>query len=294
MPDIISAKCLGCGNVIKVPAALGGKKARCPQCTNTIVIPTSPSDTQFTEFISDDDLPEVARDVDLVKPEEGDAPIPGQEQEEAAEGPTEARRRGGTSVRGRIAGGPAPQSRANPRSGTQPRYAPGGTATRKKPEAPAGNSTPMIIGIAVAVLVLVLAAVYLSKGKENGHSTKGGAAPKQKERDKEPDKSKIKGPQYSEAEQALISRLMAYTGTVDRGDLDGILRFYAYEPEDERKMRIRVAEDLVNKKVSYENVQVKSINASGGTITFSHSGGEKTLTWKQVNDVWLIAEMPSP
>src|SRR6185503_1078543 len=106
MPDIISAKCLGCGNIIKVPAALGGKKARCPQCTNTIVIPTSPSDTQFTEFISDDDLPEVARDGEVVKPEEGDAPIPGQEQDEPADSPTD-RRRGGTSVRGRVAGGPA-------------------------------------------------------------------------------------------------------------------------------------------------------------------------------------------
>src|SRR5262252_636939 len=90
MPEIISAKCLGCGNILKVPAALGGKKARCPQCTNTIVIPTAPSDTQFTEFISDADLPEVARDGEVVRPEEGEAAIPGQE--EAPEDPSEIKR----------------------------------------------------------------------------------------------------------------------------------------------------------------------------------------------------------
>ena len=29
MSDIISAKCFGCGHIVKVPSALGGKKARC-------------------------------------------------------------------------------------------------------------------------------------------------------------------------------------------------------------------------------------------------------------------------
>jgi hypothetical protein len=287
MPEIISAKCLGCGNIIKVPAALGGKKARCPQCTNTIVIPTSPSDTQFTEFISDAELPEVARDGEIVRPEEGDAPIPGQEDpaEEASD-----RRRGGTSVRGRVS--PAtPSSRGNPRGGTQQRYNPAGTATRKKPEG--GSNVPLLIGIGVAVLALVVAAVFMSRGGNEGHSSKGGKPPvKDKEKDKPVDKPK--GPQYTEAEQALIARLTDYAATVNRGDAMQIVKFYAYEPDDERKMRIRVAQDLVDKKVSYENVQVKSINATGGTITFSHNGGEKTLTWKQSGDVWLIAEMPSP
>ena len=61
MSDIISARCFGCGNIIKVPAGLGGKKARCPQCTNTISIPM-PNDTQLEDIISDAELPEVARD----------------------------------------------------------------------------------------------------------------------------------------------------------------------------------------------------------------------------------------
>ena len=114
------------------------------------------------------------------------------------------------------------------------------------------------------------------------------------EKGKDKETPKPKGPQYTEAEQALVSRLLDYTGTVNRGDLDQIVRFYSFEPDDLRKMRLQVAQNLVDKKVSYENVQVRSINAAGGTITFAHSGGEKTLTWKQVNDVWLIAEMPSP
>ena len=55
MSDIISAKCFGCGHIVKVPSALGGKKARCPKCTNTIVIPAL-SETS-DEIVTDDQLP---------------------------------------------------------------------------------------------------------------------------------------------------------------------------------------------------------------------------------------------
>src|SRR5262245_50933295 len=67
MPEIISAKCFGCGHVVKVPSALGGKKARCPKCTNTITIP-SPADSSG-DFVSDEMLPEVARDEDVIEGE---------------------------------------------------------------------------------------------------------------------------------------------------------------------------------------------------------------------------------
>ncbi len=294
MPDIISAKCLGCGNILKVPAALGGKKARCPQCTNTIVIPTAPSDTQFTEFISDAELPEVARDGEKVLPEEGDAPIPGQEED--VEDPSEVRRsKGGTSVRGRNIR-PAVPGGSVQRSGPQPRVYAGGGGTAARPAPSGGSNTGMILGIGLGVIALVIAAVYFAGGSDHGNGgSSGKSAPKTKEKEKDKDAdTKKKTPQYTEAEQALISRLTDYTGTVNRGDIDQILRFYAYEPDDQRKMRIQVAQNLVDKKVAYENVQVRSINAAGGTITFGHTAGEKTLTWKQVNDVWLIAELPSP
>src|SRR6185369_1782492 len=101
MSDIISARCFGCGNIIKVPAGLGGKKARCPQCTNTISIPM-PNDTQLEDIVSDAELPEVAREGEPLQLEEGDAPVTEGDTGEVVqqqEDPSEARRRGGTSVR---------------------------------------------------------------------------------------------------------------------------------------------------------------------------------------------------
>ncbi|MFN3485684.1 MAG: hypothetical protein ACK44W_09400, partial [Planctomycetota bacterium] len=69
MSEIISAKCFGCGHVIRVPAALAGKKARCPRCTNTIAIPEPTKRSTSGEFVTDDQLPEVARDEDLLEEE---------------------------------------------------------------------------------------------------------------------------------------------------------------------------------------------------------------------------------
>src|SRR5262249_46964836 len=116
MPDIISARCFACGNIIKVPAGLGGKKARCPQCTNTISIPM-PNDTQMEDIVSDADLPEVARDGEPVRAEAGDAPIPGQEPEPQPEEASEGRRRGSTSVRGRTYASATSHQRSVPRGG---------------------------------------------------------------------------------------------------------------------------------------------------------------------------------
>ncbi|HEV3027190.1 MAG TPA: hypothetical protein VG457_06425, partial [Planctomycetota bacterium] len=100
MSDIISARCFGCGHTIKVPAGLGGKKARCPQCTNTINIP-NPNDTQHEDILSDADLPEVAVDSHKFVPEEGDADHPDAvPAEPPVEDPSESRRRSsGTGIR---------------------------------------------------------------------------------------------------------------------------------------------------------------------------------------------------
>src|SRR5262245_30827067 len=122
MVDIISARCFGCGNIIKVPAGLGGKKARCPQCTATISIPM-PNDTQLEDIVSDAELPEVARDGERLAAEEGDAPIPGEEPEEEPAEPPEVKRRGSTSVRGRTYAA-APNPRVAQRGGTQTRPRP--------------------------------------------------------------------------------------------------------------------------------------------------------------------------
>src|SRR6185295_2125086 len=102
MPDIISAKCFSCGHVVKVPAALGGKKARCPKCTNTITIPSQPDGTE--DVIGDEMLPEVARDEEVLQADyEPDGEVPAS--------PPAERIRPQTSTRGRTS------STSNPRMG---------------------------------------------------------------------------------------------------------------------------------------------------------------------------------
>jgi hypothetical protein len=278
MSDIISARCFGCGNVIKVPAGLGGKKARCPQCTNTITIPM-PNDTQHDEVIPDTELPEVAVDGVPFEVEEGDAPMP---PEEGEADPTESRRGKGTGVR--RSGNSSSSYPRTARSGAQPRVGPPAKAAEK-------SNTGAIVGIALGVIALIILGAVFAGG--NSHSKTGGKTGP-KEKDKERETTTKNQPQYSAEEQALISRLMDYTTTVNRADQNQILKFYTYEADDERKVRIRIAQELVDKKVTYENVKVTSVNAAGGTISFTHGGGSKSLQWKQVSDVWLIGELPSP
>ncbi|HLY08627.1 MAG TPA: hypothetical protein VKW04_04875 [Planctomycetota bacterium] len=290
MSDIISARCFGCGHTIKVPAGLGGKKARCPQCTNTITIP-NPNDTQYEEIVSDADLPEVAVDGQKFVPEEGDAPHPDAVVETPVEDPSEARRRNsGTGFRRAVRESTSSSHPRVQRSGTQPRYTGQGAPAAKKPAAPASNQG-MVVGIVLGVVaLLIIAFVVANKG---GSSKTPPPTKSSKDREKEREAT-TKAPQYSPEDQALISRTMDYAAAVNRGDAGQVFRFYTYDPEEERKVRIRATE-LVDQKVSYDNPQVSSVNSASGTITFTHSGGkQKSLQWKQVDNVWMIAEKPSP
>jgi hypothetical protein len=281
MTDIISARCFGCGNVIKVPAALGGKKARCPQCTNTISIPMGANDTQYNDIISDAELPEVARDLESSQPEEGDAPFPNVEKEPGTEEP-DLKRRGGTSVRGRAANSGSSLPRVQPPRGTQPRYPAG------KPPGAKSNSG-MIVGIILGVLALVILAVVVGGNSKD----KGKHQVKEKEREKDKEKDKTPpAPQYSADDQAIVNRLMDYTSAVSRGDVESALKFFAYDIEEQRKYRLRISE-MVEKKTVYENVKVTSVG--NGSVTFSYgAGNSKTIAWKKDGDYWLIAELPSP
>lgn len=289
MSDIISARCFGCGHTIKVPSGLGGKKARCPQCTNTITIP-NPNDTQHEDILSDADLPEVAVDSHKFVPEEGDALHPDAvAPEPPVEDPSEARRKSssGTGVRRAVSQSITSAShRRIERSGsTQPRYTPGPV-----PAKPAASSNQgMIIGIALGVVALmIIGFVVANKGSKAPPPT----TPVKKEKDRERETPKTA--QYSADDQALIARTLDYAAAVNRGDASVVFRFYTYDPEEERKVRIRATE-LVDQKVTYDNPQVSAVSAANGTITFSHSGGKtKSLQWKQVDSVWMIAEKPSP
>ena len=49
---------------------------------------------------------------------------------------------------------------------------------------------------------------------------------------------------------------------------------------------------LMEAGTKYENAAVKSSSAATGTVTFTFTGGEKTLTWKKVDGQWLISEKP--
>jgi len=280
MSDIISARCFGCGNIIKVPAGLGGKKARCPQCTNTISIPM-PNDTQLEDIVSDAELPEVAREGEPVLAEEGDAPIPGFDGEGQAEEESEVKRRGSTSVRGRTYASASSNPRVQPRGGTQ---------TRPRP-APTKSNNGLMIGVGLGVVALIIVAVMVSGGGHGKQAAGGKTGTKEgKEKEKEGVVNKTQAPQYSAEDQALVSRLMDYAAAVNRGEPDQIILFYSYDPEEKRRVRIRIAQEIVDKKVNYEGVKVTSVG--GGTVSFTHNGGQKTLTWKQVDGVWLLAEIP--
>jgi len=277
MSDIISARCFGCGNIIKVPAGLGGKKARCPQCTNTISIPM-PNDTQLEDIVSDAELPEVAREGEILRAEEGEAPIPGMEgdEEQQEEEGADVRRRGSTSVRGRTYAS-APNPRVQQRGGTQ---------TRPRPAETKSNSG-LMIGIGIGVVALIVAAVALGGGGHGAKQEKQELLKSSKGKEKESaGNNKTPTPQYSAEDQALISRLMDYASAVNRGEPDQIIMFYTYDPEEKRRARIRIAQEIVDKKVNYEGVKVTSV--AGGTISFTHNGGQATLTWKQVDGVWKL------
>ncbi len=286
MSEIISARCFGCGHTIKVPAGLGGKKARCPQCTNTITIPM-PNDTQHEDIIPDADLPEVAVN-ETYEPEEGDAPNTDAKPGEPEEDPSEIRRRG-TAAR-RASGQTSTSHTRVQRSGNQPRYT-GQGGPAKAPPRPAGNNQGMIIGIALGVVALLIIG-FVVAGK--GNSSKP-TPPKQGTKEKDKDREATKhAPQYSPEDQALVARALEYADTVNRGDAAQVMRYYTYDPEEERKTRIRATE-IVDAKTTYDHPQISSVSAASGTTTFSYGGGKtKSLQWKQVDGVWLIAEKPSP
>lgn len=294
MSDIISARCFGCGHTIKVPVGLGGKKARCPQCTNTITIP-NPNDTQAEDIVSDADLPEVAIDGEKFVPEEGDAPHPDAVSEPPApeDSPSERGRR--MVATPRRSGGSGQTSTSHPRiqpRGTQTRPAGG----QKPAAAPASNNQAMIIGIALGVVALLIVAFVVMGKKDPAKSGSSGGGQKQvnKEKDREKEKETPKQPQYSPEDQALVTRALEYAETVNRGDAASVMRFYTYDPEEERKTRIRATE-IVDAKTTYDKPQISSVSAANGTTTFTYGGGKtKSLQWKQVDGVWMIAEKPTP
>jgi hypothetical protein len=266
MPDIISAKCFGCGHVVKVPAALGGKKARCPKCTNTISIP-SLSDTS-EDIVGDDMLPEVARE-DVVQGEW----IEEEKSSEEPSPPGGSRRSGAVPRRGM-------SSSSNPRMS-------GGRQTGKRGgPAPAKKTSPgLVIGIVVGVLVLVIL-IAMAAGNKSGPKGKSGAGAGGGAKS-----TAASQPQVNPEDSHLEGRCMDFVRAVNSGDVERIMKFYAYEPDDERATRRGVFR-MIEQGPKLDGAGVKSASAASGTATITYTGGEKTLTWKKVGEIWMIAEKP--
>lgn len=276
MADIISAKCFGCGHVVKVPSALGGKKARCPQCTNTIVIPTSGDSN--AELISDDQLPEVARDDQAAQGEviEENAevleaePVNEDEPSRTFEGRrrTRTRSRGGTRVRKK-----QDTRKSGPR---QPKvgYAP----VRKK------SSAGLIVGIVVALAAIgTVVAVVVSQGPGPPAPAPPGATDGQQAAD-----------QKNAEDHDLLVRCEQYTEAVNSQDPGRIKDFF--RKGDNEQEVLRSVTRMVEQKTRYDNVTVKSASASSGQTTFTYSGGsgqaEKTLQWEKVGGKWMLTGAP--
>lgn len=273
MSEVISAKCPGCGHVVKVPASLGGKKARCPQCPQVITIPTHPD--PGSDFVSDDQLPEVARDEDILQglPVEEDEIVEG---EPVVERPLSSARlksmtpRRGSPVADRT--GRARGSGAHPRIGAGRSASPGSSS----------SSAPVVIGVILAVAVAgVIAAVMLMSPKTEGK--KGGGDPGKP--------APVPASQVTDADLALQRRCLEYVSTFNKGSVLEIMKFYSYEPSEEQKLKAAISA-LLEQGTRYDDVGFKETSAASGTLTFVHAKGERKMLWKQVEGVWLIADKP--
>ena len=274
MADIISAKCFGCGHIVKVPSALGGKKARCPKCTNTIAIPAL-SETQ-DDIIGDDQLPEVAKEGD---PIEGEEVLEVDPEEEAPQTASSAARRamGGrrTGVR---EGGAAARGGGRP---TAPRLVPARSSSS------AGLIVGLLVGaLALAGLVLVLSRkpaedrTKVSKGDPARSSSPGGDVPR------------------TAADGELESRCRDFLSAWNKAQIAQAAAFYDPEPSAEIKKRVG---QMIEMGVQFKNPEIRSVSAAQGTVTFvceyqssteAAAAREVTLKWRQDGGTWYVAEGP--
>lgn len=265
MSDIISAKCFGCGHVVKVPSALGGKKARCPKCTNTIVIPALAETSD--EIVTDDQLPEVARDDEVL---EGEFVEP----ENEPRPPSDSRRE-------RVSSG------AHRRVGAKDARAQGRGPARAPKKSNAGLIVGLILGAVALVAVL---AILMNPGKTE-------PAGKTKRAEPAPKESSDPAPRSAE-DDALEARCREFIGAFNRGNVAQVARFY--EPEPGRDLTQAVGR-LMGEKPRYKSPEFKKSSAAEGLTVFvceystqdgSPVGKEISLRWKKIDAEWFIADRP--
>jgi hypothetical protein len=277
MSDIISAKCFGCGHIVKVPSALGGKKARCPKCTNTIVIPALAETSD--EIVTDDQLPEVARDGEVLDTD-GEV-LEGELVDPEPDPPPSTDRRVSSGSHRRV----PPKDGGSGRSGTR---LPGQRAAA--PKKSSGNG--VAIGVVIAVLVVggIVAALALKPGKPE--------PVKVNKRDGAPDERNKDTGSRTPADDALETRCREYISAFNRGQVAQAARFY--DPAPGRDVQQAVAR-LMNDNAQYKGAEFKRSSAAEGITVFvceyvaggaAPQGKEVTLRWKQVDSDWFIADRP--
>jgi hypothetical protein len=274
MSDIISARCFGCGHIIKVPAALGGKKARCPQCTNTITIPAMHETSD--DIVGDDQLTEVAREGD---PVEDDQPLMDAAEEpvegDLVEGPATTRRRTGTAPR-RGGASSSANLRAQPAArGTGSRYAPA-------PARKSGAGT----AVAVALGVLVVGGIVVALAMGDGAPRKGASRT-----DATQGTNPVAVTHVPAIDEALQSRCLDYIEAVNKGDPAKLVRFF---PPEEEGSAMRDVNRFLEQRPAYSAYEVVKADAKTGVAVFRHAGGEKSLTFKLVAGTWYVGEKPTP
>ena len=274
MSDIISAKCFGCGHIVKVPSALGGKKARCPKCTNTIVIPALAETSD--EIVTDDQLPEVARDGEIL---EGELVDPEPEEEPPAT-PESRRDRVSSGSHRRV----PPKDAGSGRSGSR---LPG-----QRGAAPKKASNGPVIAVVIAVLVIggIVAALAMKPSAP---------PPPKAKRDATPDEgAKKETGARTPADDALEARCREYISAFNRGQVAQAALFY--DPAPSREVQQAVAR-LMGDSPKYKSAEFKRTSAAEGVTVFiceyviegqAPQGKEITLRWKQVDQEWFIADRP--
>jgi hypothetical protein len=284
MSDIISAKCFACGHVVKVPSGLGGKKARCPKCTNTIAIPAM-SETQ-DDIVGDDQLPEVAKDGELV---EGEEVL--EEDPEPAPRPDSRRERPGSSPSNRRLS-PLRDGGSTGRSGTRMQ------AARGPAPAPRKSNTGVIVGVILAVSVVVAIAVGASMKGGGGSNAKNAKAPPGQVPDGPNPPPPPPAIGDSAADQALEARCREFLSTWNRAQIAQAAAFY--DPEPGADIRKKVGQ-LIEGGVQYHRPDFKVVSAANSLTTFvceyrsnaeAAQAKEISLKWKQVDGTWYIADRP--
>lgn len=253
--------------MVKVPPAYGGKRIKCVRCEGIIVIP-KPVDVPG-ELLSDDMLPEVARDEDILRGAPLEIPVAKSGQEAPPPPPSpppasETRRR---TRPGRGYGAERGSSRMtrSDRGGTRLTRGPK-TKSRRK------SNLPLILGIVIGGVVLVALVVIIAV------TTSGPAS------------SKAPGPEevapVVSDDPALRGRCSKFLRAYRDGNLVELKSFCR---DDELKMRIG---SFVESAALDGNSFVKEAKEDG-TVTFgTASGGEVTIRWVQSGGEWYIQSFP--